>query len=111
MTEMHIEVERVTDEAQVGTTCRCGECHPTATVYRDDPTYRWHEVRLAEGPCCCGRFFAVGHTPATALERAQAMAAERRQQGMAPNGYEFETQQVELPWDATVTAVIADLCD
>lgn len=106
---MQIVVDRVTDEAQLGsTTCACGGCHPTATVYRDDPHYERHNSRLAEGPCCCGRFFVVGQTVAQAMERAEKLAAERQQQGMAPNGYRFQPQSVDLPWGAQVVAVVAD---
>lgn len=108
MANMPIEVEQVTEEAQVGTQCVCGGCHPTATVYRDDPHYQRHDPRLAQGPCCCGRFFALGDTVDKARERAEAMAAEQRQPGMAPNEYDFQTQRVLLPWGDEVIAVIAD---
>ncbi|GIW07526.1 MAG: hypothetical protein KatS3mg060_2331 [Dehalococcoidia bacterium] len=99
----------MTDEAEVGTRCLCGGCHPTATVYRDDPLYERHDPRLAEGPCCCGRFFVVGASVDKARERAEAMAAARQGQGVAPGGFDFHTQRVPLPWGAEVVAVVADL--
>lgn len=105
---MYVAVEQVTEEARVGTKCICGGCHPTATAYRDDPHYERHDPRLAEGPCCCGRFFALGDTLETARARAQAMAAEQQQKGMAPNGYDFQSQRIQLRWGAEVVAVIAD---
>ncbi len=106
MGTMEVFCERHTEEAQLAMSCACGSCHPTATAYRDDPRYEWHEPRLAEGPCCCGRFFAVGHDEATARARAEAMA--RRNEGGPPGGYDFRVQWVALPWGATVVAVSAD---
>ena len=91
--------------------CGCGSCHPTATAYRDDPQYKWHDPRLAEGPCCCGRFFAIGHNAETARRRADAMAQQRRSEGQVPTGYDFKTQQVVLPWGDTVVAIAADLLE
>ncbi len=108
MAEMDVAVERVTEEAQLAARCGCGGCHPTATVYRDDPHYQRHDPRLAEGPCCCGRFFVVRDTAEKAQERAAAMAADRLGQGAAPNGYVFESRRVALPWGAEVVAVVAD---
>lgn len=99
-------VELVTEEAQLAMTCACGSCHPTATFYRDDPHYERHEARLAEGPCCCGRFFVVGNE---ARARAEAMAKEQQREGVAPKGYDFRTQQVPLPWGGLLEAVSADL--
>ncbi len=108
MANMHIEVEQVTEEAQVGTQCVCGGCHPTATVYRDDPHYQRHDPRLAQGPCCCGRFFVIGDMLEVAQERAEGMAAEQRRKGMALNGYDFQSQRIQLPWGAEMVAIIAD---
>ena len=110
MPVMNVRFEKALDDGvQVGSEpCGCGSCHPTATVYRDDPLYERHDPRLAEGPCCCGRYFALGDTEARAGERAEAMAAERRAEGVAPSGYEFHIQHVPLPWGAEVVAVIGD---
>ena len=47
---MEIVVESVTEEARIGTRCACGGCHPTATVYRDDPAYERHSPKLAQAP-------------------------------------------------------------
>ena len=111
MTVMRVRFEKPLDEGvQLGSElCACGSCHPTATVYRDDPHYERHDPRLAEGPCCCGRFFAIGDTEASARTRAEALAAQRRDQGIAPNGYYYTTQRVSLPWCGAVFAVVADL--
>ncbi len=109
MSEMTVAVERVTEEAQVALRCACGGCHPTATIYRDDPRYEWHDPRLAEGPCCCGRFFAVGDTLETARARAEALAEQPRGEGVAPDGYDFRTRRVPLPWGGEVAAVVADV--
>ena len=65
MGTMDVAVERVTEEAWLSMTCDCGSCHPTATVYRDDLHYERHESRLAQAPCCCGRFFVVGEDDET----------------------------------------------
>ncbi len=111
MDTMRVVVERVTEEAQLAMSCGCGGCHPTATVYRDDPRYEWHEARLAEAPCCCGRFFVVAHDEDTARARAQAMAKRLRDRGMAPAGHAFRLHAVTLPWAATVVAVSVDLAD
>ena len=108
MTNMLIAVEQVTEEAQVGTKCVCGGCHPTATTYRHDPHYQRHDPRLAQGPCCCGRFFVIGDTFEMAQARAEAMAAEQLEKGLAPNGYNFQSQRVRLPWEVEVVAIIAD---
>lgn len=109
MGTMDVAVERQTEEAQLAMTCGCGSCHPTATAYRDDPHYEWHDPHLAEAPCCCGRFFALGHDAETARTRADAMAEQRRSEGRAPQGYDFTTQQVALPWGSTVVAIAANL--
>lgn len=111
MAAMNVRFERPLDDgAQVGSEpCACGSCHPTATVYQDDPHYERHDPRLAEGPCCCGRFFAVGDTSDSAWARAEAMASQRRRAGAAPNGYDFSIGRVSLPWCAEVFVVSADL--
>jgi len=109
MDTMRVFVERVTQKVQLSMRCECGSCHPTATVYRDDPRYEWHEARLAEAPCCCGRFFVIGHDERTAQARAQAMAERVREQGMAPSGHTFRPHTVTLPWGATVAVVSVDL--
>ena len=82
--------------------CACGGCRPTATVFRDDPAYAQHDPALAEGPCCCDRFFVIGPQ---ATDRARAMAEARR--GL--DAYRFEEQEVPLPWGATLPAIVADL--
>ena len=109
MGTMDAFVETVTEEAQLSMSCACGGCHPTATFYRDDPLYERHEDRLAEGPCCCGRFFVVGHDAAAAQARADGLAERRRGDGMAPHGYLLRHQQVKLPWGTVVAVVSADL--
>lgn len=47
MDTMRVFVERVTQEAQLSMRCACGGCHPTATVYRDDPRYGLPTMRRA----------------------------------------------------------------
>ena len=94
------------DGVQVGYRCACGPCQPTASIFRDDPRYERHDPRLSEGPCCCGRFFVLGHD---ARARAEAMSRKRRQSGAAPRGHTFRAQQVPLPWGGTLPAVVADL--
>lgn len=94
------------DGIQVGYRCVCGPCQPTARIFRDDLGYERHDLRLAEGPCCCGRFFVVGHD---AQAHAAAMAEERRQAGEAPDGYRFQSQQVALPWGGAFPAIVAYL--
>ena len=106
---MDVTVERVTEEAQLTMECGCGSCHPTATVYRDDPSYERHQSSLAEGPCCCGRFFVVGEDAETARKRAEAMAGELKEEGKAPTGYDFKAHQVSLPWGGTVETISANL--
>ncbi len=109
MGTMDVIVERVTEEAWLSMTCDCGSCHPTATVYRDDPHYERHESSLAQGPCCCGRFFVVAEDAETARNRAEAMAKELQQEGKATNGYDFSAHQVSLPWGSTVEVLSANL--
>ena len=109
MKTMQVFVERVTQEAQLSMRCGCGGCRPTATVYEDDPRYEWHEERLAEAPCCCGRFFLVAHDPQTAQARAETLAKRTQDAGMAPGGHIFRPHRVTVPWGATVAVVSADL--
>lgn len=95
-------LREVPDGVEVGfEPCACGGCRPTATVFRDDPGYQRHDPALAEGPCCCDRFFVVGPE---AEDRARAMAEARR----GTEAYRFEGQEVPLPWGATVAAIVAD---
>jgi hypothetical protein len=109
METMHAFVERITQEAQLSMRCGCGGCHPTATVYADDLRYEWHEARLAEAPCCCGRFFVVAHDPQTAQTRAETLAKRIQDAGMAPGGHIFRPHGVTVPWGGTVAVVSADL--
>ncbi|MBI2980606.1 MAG: hypothetical protein HYY41_07310 [Chloroflexi bacterium] len=109
MEKMDVFFERKTEEALLSMTCACGSCHPTATFYRDDSPYEWHDPHLAEGPCCCGRFFVIGHDRPTAEARAKKMAAEYQKEGKAPKGYLFKSMQVALPWGGCAEAVSADL--
>ena len=106
---MNIRVEGlVEDGVRLGIEpCACGGCHPTATAYEGDPRYDRHDPALAEGPCCCGRFFVIGETAERARERAKAMA-RRLQTGGAPRRYAFASQSIRLPWGATFAAVVAD---
>ena len=109
MGTMEVTVEKVTEEVQFTIECGCGSCHPTATIYRDDPGYEHHESRLAQGPCCCGRFFVVDGDAKIARERVDDMATQFQQDGLAPKGYEFKFFQVSLPWGDTVEAISANL--
>ena len=88
--------------------CACGGCHPTATAYEGDPCYERHDPALAEGPCCCGRFFALGETAERARERAEAMAERFQTDGLASRRYTFAPQSVGLPWGEKFAAVVAD---
>jgi hypothetical protein len=106
MAKMVPLAETVTEEAQLTMECACGGCHPTATVYRNDPHYKRHDPRLAEGPCCCGRFFVVGED---AQSHAEEIAARKRAEGLGPNGYALRLHRVALPWGGVVFAVSADL--
>lgn len=81
--------------------CACGGCRPTASIFRDDAGYEHHDPELAQGPCCCDRFFVVGPQ---AEERARAMAAERR--GL--DAYALERHQMPLPWGGTFPVIVAD---
>ena len=88
--------------------CACGGCHPAATAYEGDPRYERRDPALAEGPCCCGRFFVLGETPERARDRAEAMAARFRAEGVASGHYTFAPQSIPLPWGAEFHAVVAD---
>ena len=103
MPKMNVRVLRELPEGvEVGSEpCACGGCRPTASIFRDDPRYERHDPELAQGPCCCDRFFVVG---AEADARAQAMAAERR----GVDSYVFDRKEVQLPWGATLPLVVAD---
>lgn len=107
---MTVRVEdRVEDGVRVGIEpCACGGCHPTATAYEGDPYYENHDPALAEGPCCCGRFFVLADTPERARQRAVAMAARFRAAASAPGAYIFRPQSVGLPWGGEVAAMVAD---
>ncbi len=109
--DMKAKVERSTEEAFIGMYCVCGDCYPTATAYRDDPEYEWHETRLASGPCCCGRFFAIGTTEEQARDRADALAEDRREKGIAPEKYDYTAQKFTLPWGDEIVAVVADFAE
>lgn len=100
----------VEDGVEVGSEgCACGDCRPTATIYRDDPTYERHDPRLAQGPCCCGRFFVVAHDERAAERRAQDLSAERNSARKRPHNYGFRHLPLELPWGAGFHVVVADL--
>lgn len=103
MARIELRVLRETpDGAEVGSEpCACGGCRPMATVFRDDPEYQRHDATLAEGPCCCDRFFVVGPE---AEERARAMAAQRR----GVEAYRFDRLEVALPWGVSAPAIVAD---
>jgi hypothetical protein len=101
------EIEGGVEVGSIG--CACGDCHPTATIYRDDLAYEHHDPKLAEGLCCCGRFFVVGHE-VTAVERhAQAMGSERNATRKRPHRYRFERRDVALPWGEPFHVIVADL--
>ena len=108
---MRIRVEEPVEEGvRLGIEpCACGGCHPTATAYEGDPRYERHDPALAEGPCCCGRFFVLGETAQRARERAEAMAARLRAEGVPSRGHTFAQQRVRLPWGEEFAAVTADL--
>lgn len=94
------------DGVQVGYRCACGGCQPTASIFRDDPHYERHDSRLADGPCCCGRFFVVGHH---AMQRVEELSQELRESGQAAQSHTFQSQAVLLPWGGTCPAVVAEL--
>jgi|SRR5712691_9759970 len=98
------------DGVEVGSEgCACGDCRPTATIYRDDPTYQRHDPKQAEGPCCCGRFFVVAHDGSIAEEHAREMGDERNATRRRPHRYRLETEQVKLPWGEVFEVIVADL--
>lgn len=103
MPKIQVRVLRdMSEGVEVGSEpCACGGCRPTASVFREDPRYERHDPALAQGPCCCDRFFVVGPE---AEERARAMAAERR--GL--DAYAFERHQLALPWGGSTNVVVAD---
>lgn len=100
----------IEDGVEVGSEgCACGGCRPTATIYRDDPTYQRHDPKLAEGPCCCGRFFVVAQDASTAEKHAQVMGGERNAVRKRPHRYRLERGRLELPWGDTFEVIVADL--
>lgn len=103
MSAMQVRIlEQLPEGVEVGVQpCACGGCRPTATAFREDPMYERHDPELAQGPCCCDRFFVIGPE---AERRAQRKAEERR----GPEAYAFEHQQIDLPWGATTTAIVAN---
>lgn len=107
MAKVHVRVLReIEGGIEVGSEpCACGGCRPTATIYQGDPGYERHDPALAEGPCCCGRFFVVAPERDAAMKHAAAMAGAR--EGM--DAYRFEDQQVSLPWSGSFAVVVGDL--
>jgi hypothetical protein len=103
MPRFEVRVLRDTPEGvEVGSEpCACGGCRPTASVFREDHRYERHDGALAQGPCCCDRFFVVGPE---AEERAQLMAAERR----GTEAYAFERHELALPWGGSTSVVVGD---
>ena len=103
MPKMNVRVLRdLSEGVEVGSKpCACGGCRPTASIFRDDPRYERHDPALAQGPCCCDRFFVVGPE---ADARARAMAAERH----GVDSYVFDRKEVQLPWGGTFPLVVAD---
>ena len=89
--------------------CACGGCRPTATIYKDDPIYQDHDPKLAEGPCCCGRFFVVAHDASIADKHAQEMSGQINAARRRPHRYRFERHQFRLPWGDSFEVVVADL--
>jgi len=104
MAKIDVRVLReIPEGVEVGSEpCACGGCRPTATAYRDDPSYQHHDPELAQGPCCCGRFFVIGPD---AEERARRMATERE----GPDAYVFERKELPLPWGEPTHVVVADI--
>lgn len=95
-------LRRIAKGVEVGSEpCACGGCRPTATIYQGDPNYVRHDAKLAEGPCCCDRFFVVG---LDAEDHARVMAAERR----GAEAYRFDKQEVALPWGGIFPVVVGD---
>jgi len=104
---MDVRFEIVTEEAQYTMECGCGRCHPTATFYRGDPRYECHDARLAEGPCCCGRFFVLGETMEAARHVAEKMVTRGLGEGGLSGAYDFKEQTVALPWGGSIVAIAA----
>lgn len=107
MAKLEVRVLRdIEDGVEVGSEpCACGGCRPTATIYKGDPGYERHDPALAQGPCCCGRFFVVASDLVSAETRASAMATER--EGL--EAYRLEHQRVDLPWGGAFEVVVGDL--
>lgn len=107
MAKIDVRVLReIEDGVEVGSErCACGGCHPTATIYEGDPHYERHYPALAEGPCCCGRFFVVSAEAASADAHARAMAAAREE----TDAYTYERQRVVLPWGGAFDVVVGEL--
>lgn len=103
MPTLEVQVLReMPDGVEVGSEpCACGGCRPTASVFRDDPRYEHHDPELAQGPCCCDRFFVVGPE---AEERATRLAADRR----GIDAYTFERHELPLPWGGSTSVVVGD---
>lgn len=111
MNGIHVRVLRnIEGGVEVGSEgCACGRCRPTATIYQDDPIYHDHDPKLAEGPCCCGRFFVVAHDASRADTHAQEMSGQINAARRRPHQYRFERRQLELPWGEEFQVVVADL--
>jgi hypothetical protein len=111
MGEIVVTVLRDVDEGvEVGSIgCACGDCRPTATIYRDDPAYDRHDPKLAEGPCCCGRFFVVGRAAVDVEQHAHAMGEEINATRRRPHQYRFERRELSLPWGEPFQVIVADL--
>lgn len=111
MNGINIEVLRdIEGGVEVGSNgCTCGGCRPTATIYRDDLLYERHDPKLAEGPCCCGRFFVVAHDASTAEQHAQQMKTGINSARRRPHNYRFENERLVLPWGEKVEVIVADL--
>ena len=91
--------------------CACGGCRPTATTYQEDPLYERHDPKLAEGPCCCGRFFVVSQDASAAEQHASEMSTQINAARRRPHHYRFEHRRVVLPWGETFAVVVANLAD
>jgi len=106
MTKLQVRVLReLPDGVEVGAEpCACGGCRPTATVFQGDPDYARHDGALAQGPCCCGRFFVVGPQ---AEPRARALA----EAGRGAAGYALSRETLALPWGGELPVVVADLAE
>jgi len=101
-------VETIEEGVWIGASCICGMgCRPSASVFADDPEYRQHDPALAEGPCCCGRFFVTGPN---VEDTARTMSDRFKEVGSAPDGHRLETRRVEVPW-GSVDVVIGYLPD